>query len=473
MKDIEEFGKNLHLIQQDLAPHFAFLPLETIDSGVSSLSSRYLNYQSSTSKYLEGAAGETGEAEGSSTLVNIPEASKDLQDLQDQVPNRPQDDPANELQTEASKELAAERSKLLGVSLEYLLNDFVLEARQATDSPDPNFYIISAELASGEHGKGKDIECPRDQQTDCSIVDALDLQKMADRATHFLSWCWAYNLTTYAESWQLWLRENRKHGVASGNVFVWQCLFCNNQYRIEDNRSAINESLGDIFRTRLLKIRKMVVLLDKFMEPVYLTRVWCVYEMYTAVTSSEVSIDFMLPPQQASEIQTMLRHSGFEQINESFERVNSESATAARKEDADLVKHEIRQSTGGFAAVDEKVVEKMKDWVTKQFELSMPSPNKNKKPTNAAAFLRKSGLNEEAVQKLMQAGIKSYEDLDFVKDQLQDIGLTQEEQRAVHEVLQNGSNKNVTGRNWKAELQELGLPYDCFAHLSEEEATGL
>ena len=399
-------------------------------SGVSGRS--YLNYQSSRSKYLEG--------EGS-----------------------------NELQTEASKELAAERSKLLGVCLDYLLNDFVLEARQVTSIQDPNFYTIAVELASGENGKGKGIQCPRDQQEDCSIVDALDLQKMADRATHFLSWCWAYKLSTYAESWQLWLWENRKHGAGSGNVFVWQCLFCNNQYRIEENTNAINDSLGAIFRTRLLNIRKMVVLLDQFKEPVYLTRVWCVYEMYTALTSSEVSIDFMLPPQQASAIQTMIRDHGTKEIEQSFERVNSESATAARQEDADKVKCEIRQSTGGFAAVDEKVVEKMKDWVKKQFVLSMDATSPSNKPANAAAFLRKSGLDETVVQKLMQAGIKTYQDLLFVKDELQDIGLTQSEEHAVREVLQRGSS--TTGRNWKAELQELGLPYSCYAHLTEEEAT--
>ena len=34
----------------------------------------------------------------------------------------------------------------LGVALEYLLNDFVLEAREATCLHDPTFYVVSAEL---------------------------------------------------------------------------------------------------------------------------------------------------------------------------------------------------------------------------------------------------------------------------------------------------------------------------------------
>ena len=91
------------------------------------------------------------------------------------------------------------------------------------------------------------------------------------------------------------------------------------------------------------------------------TQVWCVYEMYTAVTSEEVSVDFMLPPQQATEIQEMIQAGGTNQIKEGFENVHSESATAFKREDEDMVKDEIRRSSGGFDAVDSKVREKMKE----------------------------------------------------------------------------------------------------------------
>lgn len=255
---------------------------------------------------------------------------------------------------------------------------------------------------------------------------------------------------------------------------MWQCLFCNNQYRIEENKDAINESLGSIFKTRLLKIRKMVVLLDKFQNPKYLTRVWCVYEMYTAVTSPEVSIDFLLPPQQAAEIQDMIREN-FKQIEQSFERVNSENATASKPADADKVKDEIRRSEGGFEAVDAKVVEKMKEWVKQQFDrlLNVPSPsnnksNKNNKPKSGAAFLRNAGLHEDLVQKLLAAGVKTPEDLRSVKDDLVDMGLTKEEQHSVLQMFRPDSVP-TTSRNWKAELLELGLPTHCFADLTEDE----
>ena len=414
-------------------------------------SHRYLNH--SAKPYLQG--------EGSAKLL-------------DEVPNQLQSDVPNRLQVLSLD--AAERSKLLGVSLEYILNDFVFEARQATSLEDTNFHIISGELARGERGKGKDLLCPRDQRKDCSIVDALDQQEIdaANLATHFLSWCWAYSLSMYIESWQFWLHQNRKRGVKSGNVFVWQCFFCNNQYRIEENKDAINDSLGDIFRTRLLKIRNMVVLLDQFMDPNYLRRIWCVYEMYTAVTSSDVSIDFMLPPQQASSIQNMMRQShGIEQIEENFERVDSESATASKPADAEKVKHEIRQSLGGFDAVNQKVVEKMKEWVQQQFSLLMrasgPSPSRKTAKFNLPGFLRKSGLGEQIVKKIQTAGVKTYQDLLFIADELEEIELTESEAREVQEMLQKGL-RNAGNKDWKVELQELGLPYFSFAHLTEEEA---
>ena len=418
--------------------------------GSGSSHQRYLNHSAKSDLHGEGSAEILGNVpiELPAKVPSELPVSHELQDLQ------------------VSSLDAAERSKLLGVSLEYILNDFVFEARQATGLEDTNFHIISVELASGERGKGKDLLCPRDQQMDCSIVDALDQQEIdaANLATHFLSWCWAYSLSMYIESWQLWVRENRKRGVKSGNIFVWQCFFCNNQYRIEENKDAINDSLGAIFRTRLLKIRNMVVLLDQFMDPSYLSRVWCVYEMYIAVTASDVSIDFMLPPQQASQIQNMIRHS-FKEIEESFERVNSESATASKPEDAAKVKDEIRQGLGGFKAVNEKVVEKMKEWVKQQFALLM-QPSPSNKTTNFNAFLKKSRLGEDLVQKLMTAGIETYKDLLFAKDELHAMGLSQSEEYAVQEVIEN----NATNMSWKSELQELGLPYDRFKHLTEEEA---
>ncbi|CAE7194103.1 unnamed protein product, partial [Symbiodinium pilosum] len=222
-------------------------------------------------------------------------------------------------------------------------------------------------LASGEGGKGKG-------------------EGLADMATHFLSWI--------------------------GEVYVWQCLFCNNQYRIEQNASAINDSLGSIFKTRLLRIRKMVVLLDRFMQPRYLSRVWCVYEMYTAVTSQDVSVDFMLPPQQATEIQEMIQAGGTNQIKEGFENVHSESATAFKREDEDMVKDEIRRSSGGFEAVDTQVREKMKEWVKQQFDRLLNAPSLSIKRRSEAAFLLRAGLASELIEKLTKAGIKTQDDLE-------------------------------------------------------------
>ena len=60
-------------------------------------------------------------------------------------------------------------------------------------------------------------------------------------------------------------------------AFIWQCFFCNNQYRLQEGQQVTDESLGDIFQARLLDIQQMVVMLDKFMQPKYLERVWCVY----------------------------------------------------------------------------------------------------------------------------------------------------------------------------------------------------
>eukprot|EP00971_Amphidinium_carterae_P325584 6455940-Amphidinium_carterae.1 len=52
----------------------------------------------------------------------------------------------------------------------------------------------------------------------------------------------------------------------------------------------------------------MVVMFDSFLEPEYLKRIFCVYELYTAATDSRVSVEIMLPEQEADEIEDMMRY---------------------------------------------------------------------------------------------------------------------------------------------------------------------
>lgn len=242
----------------------------------------------------------------------------------------------------------------LGVSLEYLLEQFPLEvSRLATDASEPTFNGIASKFAHGPLGKGKHLLCPRDGLPDCSIVDGLPKHSRA-KATHFLSWCWAYKVSDFCGGLSNWKRQMLR---TDGNTFLWVCFFCNNQYRIlEQQTAAGSDDLETTFKQRLLEIGSVVILLDSFANPLYLTRVWCIFETFMAATCSVPVTMVMSDPARDEFAQTLSK--GIEHIKSAFRTVNVANARATKPEDEARVKDLIR-TTVGMEAVNEKVKENM------------------------------------------------------------------------------------------------------------------
>ena len=72
-------------------------------------------------------------------------------------------------------------------------------------------------------------------------------------------------------------------GCSSQNVFFYMCFFANNQYRmIVENSSNGSDNLEDVFESNLKRIGCMIAILDTWDQPVYLSRVWTVYEQFVA-----------------------------------------------------------------------------------------------------------------------------------------------------------------------------------------------
>merc|ERR1712190_279130 len=131
--------------------------------------------------------------------------------------------------------------------------------RMATGLENPNFYTIAEILCYGPRARGFGKMCPRDGRLGCSFVDALP-SKDAQRATHYLSWCWQYSLDDFTSSISIWLQRCEQDAFA---VHIWVCCLCNNQFRImeEQGRSGVDE-LGTIFEDRLRQIGDVLVMLD-------------------------------------------------------------------------------------------------------------------------------------------------------------------------------------------------------------------
>ena len=70
-----------------------------------------------------------------------------------------------------------------------------------------------------------------------------------------------------------------------GPCYFYVCFFVNNQFRILlEQTAAGSDNLEAVFEDNLKRIGKMVAILDTWDRPVYLTRIWTVFEQFVAST---------------------------------------------------------------------------------------------------------------------------------------------------------------------------------------------
>ena len=80
-----------------------------------------------------------------------------------------------------------------GVSMAYLLRDFVELAQQQSQEADPTFLQLKEAFWCNEQKMGQDVTCPRDGKLGCAFVDLL-CPEHRRKQNHFMSWSWRYSL---------------------------------------------------------------------------------------------------------------------------------------------------------------------------------------------------------------------------------------------------------------------------------------
>ena len=100
---------------------------------------------------------------------------------------------------------------------------------KAKGESNPDFYIIkhtyaiSCDGANPEHCKGLRQICPRDNQLDCAVVDALEIEGKAETSNYFLSWSWGYECKMFVKTLTAWMK---REGLDPSQVWIWICFFC-------------------------------------------------------------------------------------------------------------------------------------------------------------------------------------------------------------------------------------------------------
>ena len=264
------------------------------------------------------------------------------------------------------------QSQEAGVSVAYLRSEDFLREVETRCKPkdlqnfDPSFYELKEAFFYEKKDPkeprplGKDHLCPRDNRYGCALVDTLP-PLYRRQATHYLSWTWKYKLSLVQDALQGLLEMNSKPDA----VFLYMCFFVNNQYRILFEKDGVGSSnLEHVFESTLSRIGQMVAILDDWYEPVYLTRIWTIFEQFTAIKLGNVKVTILLPQVQNQSLIEQLRagEEGIRHVTQCLCKFQSKNATAFSPEDEKNVKRLIT-STIGFREVDRKIEQFMLNWV--------------------------------------------------------------------------------------------------------------
>eukprot|EP00931_Biecheleriopsis_adriatica_P072907 TRINITY_DN4728_c0_g2_i1.p1 TRINITY_DN4728_c0_g2~~TRINITY_DN4728_c0_g2_i1.p1 ORF type:complete len:1378 (+),score=201.84 TRINITY_DN4728_c0_g2_i1:86-4135(+) len=268
------------------------------------------------------------------------------------------------------RDIRRKQSLEAGVSVAYLISSTFLQlAQNRSGNRNPNFYELKQAFffpAPGTHTAiGSDITCPRDGRLGCALIDTLssDFRKPA---THFLSWTWGYTVSSLSDGLQNWMQQCQLDPVW---ICLYMCFFSNNQYRILVEMNGVgSKDLENVFEKNLQRIGKMVALLDQWDKPVYLSRIWTIFEQFTAI-KFKIDVEIIMPSKPSKDLIDEIRkgEEGIMHLKRSFSTVDSERAQAWSPDDERKVKMLIEQATG-FKFVDMKVREFMVHWVSTVIE---------------------------------------------------------------------------------------------------------
>eukprot|EP00435_Cladocopium_sp_Y103_P035331 s230_g9.t1 len=259
-----------------------------------------------------------------------------------------------------AQDIRAAHSSHAGVSMTYLLRDFIHLARDRSGKQNPTFIELKESFWLCDDPIGKSTRCPRDRRLGCALVDWIP-PKERHLQTFFMSWTWRYSVQQIQSALEMWQTAST---VDPQKVFFFMCFFVNNQFRIiVEASSSGSDDLDAVFKSNLLRIGNVLAILDTWQEPAYLTRIWTIYEQYVAC-SLKVPVTFVMPKDaNVSLMQQISRgDAGIYEVTQSLCNVDSASAKAWDPKDELKVKKTI-EDTIGFRQVNQHVKKAMVQWV--------------------------------------------------------------------------------------------------------------
>eukprot|EP00401_Gymnodinium_catenatum_P006983 CAMPEP_0117468992 /NCGR_PEP_ID=MMETSP0784-20121206/6463_1 /TAXON_ID=39447 /ORGANISM="" /LENGTH=547 /DNA_ID=CAMNT_0005263021 /DNA_START=9 /DNA_END=1649 /DNA_ORIENTATION=- len=302
---------------------------------------------------------------------------------------------------------AAKSSENRALSVEYLRSEFFPEVFAAGWTRSAKVYEIEPLIRK----KGESCECPRDSEVGCAYVDAVS-DDSAGIATAMLSYTWGYGIGDIVDA----LVQHCAHEqLAPDATYIWMCCFCINQHRVRARQAAGKVVPFDDFKaafgSRVQSIGVVLALMAPWEQPTYLTRVWCIYEMATAIELGRnvCRVHILMPTEEKKRLTTALidltkssrqgenERTGPARIFDALANVRVQDGQASVPGDRDSILQLIAGGIG-HEAVNREVASYLKSWFASTLRSSataatavLPSERSADLCAMVCVFLRETG----------------------------------------------------------------------------------
>ncbi|CAB9510328.1 Hydra magnipapillata [Seminavis robusta] len=264
----------------------------------------------------------------------------------------------------------------LGVSVHHLQHIFLerevgMAKKNATTgkflSKDSSIYEI--EDLEGPPGvirtKSVNTVCPIDGKMGAAYVHSLQGEDHVGEATQMLSYSWNYSIGDIVDTLTDFCHQNN---LNPKRTYIWICCLCVNQHRVvEKSKSGLLVSADEfvsIFGDRVKRIGHLLAMMAPWHAPVYNTRVWCIFEIFTAKTTVECTVDIVMPPKekQSLEQDVVDNGGGINALYETLGNTKVENAKASFESDRLAILGQV-ESDVGYSVLNNQVNDLLRGWM--------------------------------------------------------------------------------------------------------------
>ncbi|CAB9510317.1 Kinesin light chain [Seminavis robusta] len=219
--------------------------------------------------------------------------------------------------------------------------------------------------------KGANTICPIDGKMGAAYVHCLQGKDRVGEATHMLSYSSSYTIAEIVDTLTGFCCQNN---LNPKRTYIWMCCLCVNPHRVAVENTITADKSGrrkapsvDFVATlgeRVKKIGHLLAMISPLSAPVYLTRVWCIFEIFTAHTTHGCKVDILMPPKEKLSLEQDLVQggAGVNSLYEMIGNIRVEDANASLESVREAILQQV-ESGVGCSELNCQVKEFLRGWI--------------------------------------------------------------------------------------------------------------